>query len=86
MLLESLLTEMVQTEESAKQHPRKEAARLPAKRPPAVALVAVSEHAERALAPLVAPQPHRLGGGLGKALRHGHGALRLTVVKRESQA
>jgi hypothetical protein len=47
-LLSTLLTEMIQAETSAKEHPRKEAARL-AGEPPAFAMLAVSNHAERAV-------------------------------------
>jgi hypothetical protein len=74
-LLQHLLTEMVQTEESAREHPRKEAARFVAGDPPAVAMLAVAEHAERAL-----PALERLTGppsrGLGKAIGSTFSAVR----------
>jgi hypothetical protein len=68
-LLHSLLTEMVQTEESAERHPRREASRFAADDPPAAALLAVAEHAERALAELESldgPSSRGLGKAIGK--------------------
>jgi hypothetical protein len=56
-LLETLLTEMAQTERSAREHPRKEANRLGVDAPPARALLAVTDHAERRL-----PEIERLAG------------------------
>ncbi|HEU4430960.1 MAG TPA: hypothetical protein VFT98_19530 [Myxococcota bacterium] len=74
-LLERLLAEMLQTEQSASEHPRKEAERLGAEQPPAAALLAVADHAERGLPELrafCAATPSRLGemiGGTFSAVR-----------------
>jgi len=66
--LERLLTEMLQPEQSASEHPRKEAERLGAEQPPALALLAVAEHAQRwlpELRGLCAKPPTRLGEAIG---------------------
>jgi hypothetical protein len=80
-LLQSLLAEMAQTEESARDHPRKEAERFAAGEPPALALLAVSSHAERALGGL-----ERLSGprsrGLGRAIGSTFSAVRETLGDR----
>lgn len=68
-LLKSLLLEMAQTERSAKEHPRKEADRLGLDEPPARALFAVADHAERVLpdlARLVGSRRARIGEAIGK--------------------
>jgi hypothetical protein len=76
-LLERLLAEMLQTEISASEHPRKEAERLGPDAPPAAALRAVADHADRCLPELrsfrsgaAAPLAEKIGSALSK-LRDG---------------
>lgn len=66
-LLSRLVIEVFQTEESAKEHPRKEAERL-GETPPGAAMLAVSAHAARALAELGA-----IAEGLGYHRKEGVG-------------
>jgi hypothetical protein len=66
-LLENLLIEMAQTERSSTLQPRREAERLGAGATPAIAFLAVADHADRVL-----PEIERLAGpkngALGKAI------------------
>lgn len=84
-LLARLVIEMFQTEESAKEHPRKEAERL-AGTPPGEAMMAVSRHAEIALRELegICDQ---LGyaserKGMGKAIGKTFSLIREAVTDR----
>jgi hypothetical protein len=80
-LLEALLVELAQTEKSATEHPRKEAARLGPGEPPARALLAVAEHAEKRLAELerfAGPRRGRIGEAIGKTFS----ALRRAMADR----
>jgi hypothetical protein len=80
-LLERLLAEMLQTEQSASEHPRKEAEALGADQPPAAAMLAIAEHAERCLPELrafCAASPSRIGEAIGSAFS----AIRDAVTDR----
>lgn len=80
-LLAALLTEMAQTEKSAVEHPRKEAARIGAGEPPARALLAVAEHAQKRLAELerfAGPRRSRIGEAIGTTFS----ALRRAIADR----
>jgi hypothetical protein len=80
-LLDALLIEMAQTERSAKEHPRKEANRLGVDEPPARALLAVADHAERRL-----PELERLVGStrssIGEAIGNTFSVLREALADR----
>jgi hypothetical protein len=74
-LLRALLVEMVQTEQSARKHPRREAARIEPGAPPGEAMLAVAHHADRAL-----PELERLCEGWQRRLGRMFGNL-LSVVR-----
>jgi hypothetical protein len=80
-LLEALLTEMLQTEQSALEHARKEASRLQPDAGPAQALRAVSDHAAHALRELerLADRRER---GVGRTIGSSFSAIRDRVLDR----
>lgn len=82
-LLARLVIEMFQTEESAKEHPRKEAERLEGT-PPGAAMLAVSRHAELALGELaaIADQLGYERKGLGTAIGRTFSLVREAVIDR----
>lgn len=82
-LLPRLVVEMFQTEESAKEHPRKEAERLEGT-PPGAAMLRVSAHAERSLAELerVTRELGYERRGLGVAIGKTFSLVREAVVDR----
>lgn len=69
-LLRNLTHELLQTETSASRHSRREASRLPEGSPPALALIAVAEHADKALETVkgVCDRNDLPNGGFGAAL------------------
>jgi hypothetical protein len=69
-LIENLLMEMAQTERSSTLHPRREAERLGTGATPAIAFLAVADHADRVL-----PELERLAGPKNGALGSYHGTL-----------
>jgi hypothetical protein len=79
-LLDTLLTEMAQTERSAVEHPRKEAARFAGGAPPVLALLAVADHAERALVEIERFPDG--SSGLGEAIGRTFSAVRDAVADR----
>jgi hypothetical protein len=85
-LLEALLVEMVQTEKSAMEHPRKEAARLGPGEPPARAFLAVAEHADDRLAQLerfAAPPRSRVGEAIGRTFSVLRSAIADRLLSKE---